>query len=380
MTKKVLITGADGFIAKNLALALRERPEFELLFFRRGDDAAQLGTFVAQCDAVVHLAGVNRTNEESDFTTGNTDLSTRVAAAVSASQRPIVVIYSSSTQAELDNVYGASKRAAELELQTAADRAGFDLYVFRLPNVFGKWARPNYNSAVATFCHNIARDLPITINDPAAPLSLVYIDDVVRTFVAVLDGMAPARDNEGFCVVAPIHRTTVGVVADHIRSFRELRETRLVGRVGSGLVHGLYATYVSSLPPQAFHYPLIAHDDNRGRFVEMLRTPDSGQFSFFTARPGVTRGGHYHHSKTEKFLIIAGRARFAFRHMASNEYYELDVGDEVPEVVDTVPGWTHDITNIGTSDLIVMLWANELFDPEQPDTYACPVVKPEALV
>lgn len=377
MTKRVLITGADGFIAKNLTLVLRERQEFTIIPFCRGDDPKNLEALVAECDAVIHLAGVNRSANEADFLTDNLSLSTQLATAVSTAGRQIPVIYSSSTQALLDNVYGASKRAAEVALQNASLESGFPLYVFRLPNVFGKWARPNYNSAVATFCYNISRDLPITIRDPAAPLSLVYIDDVVQAFVAILEGGLPETDEDGFALVTPVYQTTVGEVANHICSFRAVRETGLIGHVGRGLVHALYATYVSALPPKSFSYPLVFHEDTRGQFVEVLRTPDSGQFSFFTARPGVTRGGHYHHSKTEKFLVVAGRARFAFRNMQTGEYHELETSCAKAEVVDTVPGWTHDITNIGDEDLIVLLWANELFDPEKPDTYPCPVNKPE---
>ena len=245
--------------------------------------------------------------------------------------------------------------------------------MFRLPNVFGKWCRPNYNSAVATFCHNIARDLPIQVHDPAAPLRLVYVDDLMATLLAALDGRVAAPRAGELATTGPIYESTVGEVAECIRGFRAGRQTLQIDRVGTGLMRALYATYVSGLPVEGFAYDLPVHADARGVFVEMLKTPDAGQFSFLTAAPGVTRGGHYHHTKTEKFLVIRGNARFRFRHMLTGETYALDTTGEVPQVVETVPGWTHDITNLGEEDLIVMLWANEIFDRDQPDTVRCPV-------
>ena len=377
MTIRLLITGADGFIAQNLRLALAPRDDVVVTGFGRSDDPSRLEALVRDADAVVHLAGVNRSANEDDFAAGNADLTARLADAVGAvaraDGRAIPVIYSSSTQAALDNVYGRSKRAAEDALRDAGLRDGFPVHLFRLPNVFGKWARAKYNSAVATFCHNIARDLPISINDPAAALTLVYVDDVVATFTGLIDGAAPAIDEAGFATVSPVYRTTVGEVADAIRGFRAMPQTILVDHVGTGLMRALYATYVSYLPPERFNYPLTVHADPRGTFVEMLRTPDCGQFSYFTAHPGVTRGGHYHHSKTEKFLVICGTALFRFRHMLTGETHELTTVGGTAEVVDTVPGWTHDITNIGDGELVVMLWANELFDPARPDTFSCPV-------
>jgi UDP-2-acetamido-2,6-beta-L-arabino-hexul-4-ose reductase len=242
--------------------------------------------------------------------------------------------------------------------------------VFRLPNVFGKLGRPNHNSAVATFCHNIARDLPIEIRDPAAPLLLVYIDDVIGRFIELMYGAAAAEDADGYETIAPQYSTTVGEVASLIHSFRDSRQNLTIESVGTGLVRALYSTYVSYLPPAAFAYAVPQHADQRGAFVEMLKTRDSGQFSYFSAYPGVTRGGHYHHSKTEKFMVVKGRARFKFRHMQTGEAHELITSADKPEIVDTAPGWAHDITNIGDDEMIVILWANEVFDHMHPDTYA----------
>jgi UDP-2-acetamido-2,6-beta-L-arabino-hexul-4-ose reductase len=258
-----------------------------------------------------------------------------------------------------------SKKAAETSLLAFAERSGNPAYVLRLPNVFGKWCRPNYNSAVATFCHNVARGLPIRIDNPAAPLALVYIDDVVAGIVDLLD----AGDGvSGFREIGPVYRTTVGAVADLILRFRDDRAQALIETVGEGLTRALYATYVAALPTDAFSYPLVPHIDPRGAFSEMLKTRNSGQISVFTAHPGVTRGGHYHHTKTEKFLVVKGEARFKFRHMLTGETHEIRTSDAEPTVVETVPGWTHDITNIGDDTLICVLWANEIFDRQRPDT------------
>ena len=247
---------------------------------------------------------------------------------------------------------------------------GSPVHIFRLPNVFGKWARPNYNSAVATFCHNVARDLPIQISDPKAVIRLVYIDDVVRRLIAVMDGSVA---DAPFVSVEPEYQVSVGELAEQLYAFRDSRQTMVTERVGTGLVRALYSTYLSYLPPDRFTYEVPKHGDPRGVFVEMLKTRDSGQFSYFTAHPGITRGGHYHHSKTEKFLVIKGHACFRFRHIVTGEFYELHTSGEQPEIVETVPGWTHDITNVGDDEMIVMLWANEIFDRENPDTYARPV-------
>lgn len=368
---KVLITGSNGFVGKNLIAHLRERKDVEVTCFTRDDDVAQLLSLMSAVDFVFHLAGVNRPETVEEFKVGNTDLTLALCDAIKASGKPTPVLYTSSSQAASDNPYGSSKFAAEQALLELEKSIGAPVYLFRLPNVFGKWARPNYNSAVATFCHNIARDLPIKINDSRARLSLVYIDDVIARFITVMDGEPSTAP---FVEVSPIYDITVGELADQLNAFRVSRNTLISEPVGRGLVRALYSTYVSYLPVESFTYDVPKYGDPRGVFVEMLKTGDSGQFSYFTAHPGVTRGGHYHHTKTEKFLVIKGSACFRFRHIVSGEFYELLTTGETPRIVETVPGWTHDITNVGEEEMIVMLWANEIFDRERPDTYAMPIV------
>lgn len=374
---RVLITGANGFVGRNLQLRLRERPDVQVVCYTREQQARQLADLLHGVDFVFHLAGVNRPQNPKEFTTDNTnltrDLYEAVTTAARSTGRAIPILYTSSTQAAYDNAYGRSKREAEDVLLATGTDPLLPVHVFRLPNVFGKWCRPNYNSAVATFCHNVARDLPIQINDPKAALTLVYIDDVIERFVQLMDGAMPMVEVDGFEVIQPQYDTTVGELARLIRAFRGSRDSLLTERVGTGLVRALYATYVSYLPVEAFAYDLPQHADQRGVFVEMLRTPDCGQFSFFTARTGVTRGGHYHHSKTEKFLVIRGQALFRFRHMQTGQTYELHTSGDRPQIVETVPGWTHDITNVGREEMAVMLWANEIFDRVHPDTYKCPL-------
>lgn len=378
MTKKVLITGADGFVGKNLQLHLAERKDVQVVCFTRTHSLAQLTEQLKEVDFVFHLAGVNRPEDPKEFSVGNTDLTRALCDALSSlaqtTGKRVTVVYTSSTQAANDNPYGLSKRAAEDTLFALSNSPQqVPVHVFRLPNVFGKWCKPNYNSAVATFCHNIARGLPIQVNAPEAPLTLVYIDDVIERFLELLDGADPAVDSSGFATVAPQYTTTVGMLAQQIQSFYDSRATLLTERVGTGLVRALYSTYVSYLPVDQFAYAVTQHADPRGVFVEMLKTPDCGQFSYFTAHPGITRGGHYHHSKTEKFLVIKGQGLFKFRNMHTAETYELLTSGEKAQVVETVPGWTHDITNIGTEEMVVMLWANEIFDRTRPDTFTCPL-------
>jgi UDP-2-acetamido-2,6-beta-L-arabino-hexul-4-ose reductase len=366
---RILVTGANGFIGKNLVVRLNELSNVKVITFLRDDDAALLPKLVSQADAVVHLAGENRPADEAAFAQVNSGLTSALCDVVRqvflSTGRHIPLVLASSTQVERDNPYGRSKLAAETAVQSLANETGNPCMTFRLPGVFGKWCKPSYNSVVATFCHNIARELPIQINDPSASLRLVYVDDVVTAMLTALE--APASG----CVhaeVKPEYTTTLGELAYQIRAFGDCRSTLTTERVGTGFVRALYATYVSHLPNEKFSYQLIQHADPRGVFVEMLKTPDSGQFSYFTAHPGITRGGHYHHTKTEKFLVIKGEGLFRFRHLLTNELVELRTSGDTPQVVDTIPGWTHDITNVGDYEMVVMLWANENFDREKPDT------------
>lgn len=362
---KVLVTGANGFIGKNLVSRLRELPDTHALTYVRGQDDVALREALEQCDAVVHLAGENRPADVQAFADVNTGLTERICKGLRAMGKTIPLILASSAQAELDNPYGRSKLAAEQLVQALANNHGNPVAIFRLPGVFGKWCKPNYNSVVATFCHNKVHDLPVQINDASARVRLVYVDDVVT---ALLGQLAVGWTGVVRPLIEPEYTITLGELSAQIDAFKNCRSTLVTERVGMGLPRALYATYVSYLPFEKFTYSVPAHSDPRGVFVEMLKTPDAGQFSFFTAHPGITRGGHYHHTKTEKFLVIRGHARFGFRHMLTNELHFLETKGEQPEIVETVPGWTHDITNIGTEEMVVMLWANEIFDRANPDT------------
>ena len=367
---RIVITGSDGFIGRNLAVRLSELGYSDVLGITLVSSAEDLRVALCGASFVFHLAGVNRPKDVGEFATGNAGFTEQLCTALEEVGCLAPVAFASSTQAVLDNPYGLSKEAAEDSLLRHAASRGTPVYLFRLTNVFGKWARPNYNSAVATFCHNVAHGLDIAINDPAAPLRLVYIDDVIDAFVGLLGASTTPG---GFVTAGPEYETTVGELARMVRGFAESRVSMQTPRVGSGLIRALYSTYLSYLPPESFVYEVPRHADPRGVFVEMLKTPDCGQFSYFTAPPGVTRGEHYHHSKTEKFLVIKGTAHFGFRHITTGERYELITKGGEARIVETVPGWTHNITNIGDDEMIVMLWANEIFDPKKPDTYAMKV-------
>lgn len=361
----VLVTGANGFIGKNLMAHLRERPGVEIVTFLNGESFSALEQKVATADFIFHLAGINRPQTDAEFGKGNADLTRALCDAVRKCGRQVPIVYSSSIQADRDNAYGVSKRQAEDALRELGTTTTAPVYIYRLPNVFGKWCRPNYNSAVATFCHNIAHGLPVQINDPAAEIQLVYVDDVVADFLRVMDQRTASDQFED---VQPVYRITVGDLAKRLLAFKNSRESLVIEQVGQGLTRALYSTFITYFTPEQFAYPLTKHEDPRGVFVEMLKTQDSGQFSYFTAHPGVTRGGHYHHTKTEKFLVIKGEACFRFRHIDSGETHEHRTSANSPEVVETIPGWSHDITNVGEEEMIVMLWANEIFDRQRPDT------------
>ena len=365
---KILVTGADGFLGKNLTLRLKEQDGVDVQRYVRHDRIEMLMQAVNDCDAVIHLAGENRPQSPEDFELVNVGLTELLCRLIHQTKRKIPVIFSSSTQAGLDNAYGRSKLSAEQALKAFAQQNSNPVAIYRLPGVFGKWCKPNYNSVVATFCHNKAHDLPVQINDASYLVRLVYVDDVVSSFLKTLHTLQSIDTGVLQPDVEPEYSITLGELSAQIDAFKNCRSTLLSERVGTGLVRALYATYVSYLPKDKFVYDLPAYGDERGVFVEMLKTPDAGQFSFFTAHPGITRGGHYHHTKTEKFLVIKGCARFGFRHMLTNESHTIVTSGDNPQIVETVPGWTHDITNIGQDEMVVMLWANEIFDRAHPDT------------
>jgi UDP-2-acetamido-2,6-beta-L-arabino-hexul-4-ose reductase len=362
----VLVTGSNGFIGKNLIVYLNELG-VNIMTYTRENSIQDLPNLIKKSDFIVHLAGENRPVEEKDFDTVNAGLTVSICESVRSIGKKIPILLASSTQAELDNAYGRSKLSAEAIIKELGSDTGSPVYIYRLPGVFGKWCKPNYNSVVATFCHNISHNLPIQVNNPSFELSLVYIDDVVEEFVRIIQGR---QDNKKELSIQPEYKIKLGDLAAQIKLFRKGRDSLISERVGDGLIRKLYSTYVSYLSPEQFVYSIPSYGDERGMFAEMLKTKDSGQFSFFTAKPGVTRGGHYHHSKTEKFLVVQGDARFGFRHIVSNETYEIATSGNKLKIVETVPGWSHDITNIGTEEMVVMLWANEIFDPDNPDTIA----------
>lgn len=361
----ILVTGAQGFIGQNLVTRLHEIEGREVLQFNRANDPATLPFLIAKADVVVHLAGENRPSDPEDFGRVNAGLTKAICDAIAQTGQNVPLIFASSAQAALDNPYGQSKRAAEDTVHELHDKTENSCTIFRLPGVFGKWCRPNYNSVVATFCHNIAHGIDIKISGAATPLQLVYIDDVVDALIAAIDDTAPTFRH---VTVAPKYTTTVGDLATLIRSIDTAHEDMRVDRVGSGLTRALYATYLSYLPQDRVSYKVPKHGDERGNFVEMVKTADSGQVSYFTALPGVTRGEHYHHTKSEKFLVAKGTATFQFRHMTTQETFEITTNWNTPEVVASIPGWAHNVTNIGTDDLVVVLWANEVFDHARADT------------
>lgn len=367
----IAVTGANGFIGRNLVTRLREI-SFGVIPVAHDTNADRLAEILAPADFIVHLAGVNRPSNEQEFVTGNKEMAEHLVAVLERIGGHIPILYSSSIQANLENPYGRSKRDAERAIEAYNYSTAGSAFIFRLPNVFGKWCRPNYNSVVATFCHNISHGLPVTIDDPEKILRLVYIDDVVEQIIDVISN--PSRF-ELYPSIDPVYEIGLGELAAQLERFRDSRTSLIAGEVGTGLLRALYATYLSYLDPVDFAYPLTPHTDPRGTFVEMLRTSGSGQFSYFTAHPGVTRGGHYHHTKTEKFLVLQGRAHFGFRHILTGETFEITTSGKEPKVVETVPGWSHDITNIGDETMIVMLWASELFDREKPDTVAAKVAE-----
>jgi UDP-2-acetamido-2,6-beta-L-arabino-hexul-4-ose reductase len=365
----VAVTGANGFLGSNLVLRLKEEGHDVRPITRQTDDG-QARSDLAEAATIFHLAGVNRPDVESEFVRSNRDYTAWVATAVPEGRGKPLIVYSSSAKALEESAYGASKRASEQVLLDLATSGAAIVSIWRLPNLFGKWSRPNYNSVVATFCHNAARGLPLRVDDRSAALSLLYVDDLIDQWLTLL---AERSAESGFAKPQQVYGTTVGQVADLIEGFAKDRAESLVSDVGTGLSRRLYACYAAALPITDATYPVAAHKDARGQFVEVLKTSASGQFAYFSAHPGVTRGGHYHHSKVEKFVVAHGTGRFRFRHTRTGESYELVSSGNEPHMIEAIPGWAHDVTNIGNDELVVLTWANEQFDPARPDTYPMPL-------
>lgn len=372
---KILVTGSNGFIAKNFIQFLSEKPNVEILKYHHQSSEQELHEMVLAADWIVHLAGVNRPQNEQEFIDGNVGLTEKITQILYTSDKKTPLILSSSIQVEREqiNAYAQSKLDGEQVVYNLYQQHGNPIYICRLANVFGKWSRPNYNSAVATFCYNVVHDLPIEIHDATAVIRLVYVDDVVETFWNIIQ--KEYEPTNVFFHIKPEYQITVGDLAETLKGFKHSRQTLITDEVGTGLKRALYSTYLSFFEPKHFDYTVPKYGDARGVFVEMLKTPTAGQFSYFTAHPGITRGGHYHHSKNEKFLVIKGKALFKFKHIVTGEFYQLETHGDEPRIVETVPGWTHDITNIGDDEMVVMLWANEIFDRDKPDTYAMPLTE-----
>lgn len=368
---KILITGAKGFVGKNLIETLKALKSHALYEYDVDSDLKSLEEFTKDCEFVFHLAGVNRPVNQDDFMKGNFGFTSTLLDCLSSNGNKAPVLITSSTQASLSNPYGESKRAGEDLMFEYGRLHGVKTFVYRLPNVFGKWSRPNYNSAVATFCYNIAHDLPVQVNDRNTQLNLVYIDDVIGEFIQALQGNE-YRDTScmtEFCGVKKIHTVTLGQVVDLLYSFRENRQKLFISDMSDLFAKDLYATYLSFLPEDEFAYSLKMNVDPRGSFTEFIKTADRGQVSVNISHHGITKGNHWHNSKNEKFLVVSGTGVIRFRMVGSDKVIEYFVSGNKLEVVDIPTGYIHNIENLGDSDMVTVMWANEAFDPANPDTF-----------
>lgn len=363
----ILVTGATGFIGKNLVTALQRRDDVVVTTFTRTDERSTLESALLHADSIYHLAGVNRPQTDDQFATGNAELTREIVQFLNLHQRKPLIILPSSIQAVLDNPYGRSKKDAEDAVLQYHHKTGAPVAIYRLPNVFGKWSRPNYNTVVATFCYNIARNLDIAISDPNRELELVYIDDVISAFLCHLD--EKYIPNQQRYSVTRTFRVTLGGLAERIRQLHAIRGSLIIPDLSDDLTKCLHATYLSFLPEDAFAYPIKLNIDNRGWLFELLKSSHFGQIFVSKTLPGITRGDHYHDSKLEKFCVIQGEAIIRFRHILSREILEFPVSDSDIKVVDIPPGYTHSIENVGQSEMICLFWANQIFSPEMPDTY-----------
>lgn len=374
----ILITGARGFMGKNLRSALTGRcgDAHRLMLLDMPHTEEELLAAAAEADFVFHLAGVNRPTDPADFQKGNADFTRQLLTLLKERGKRPPVLLSSSIQAALENPYGQSKLSAEQAVADYGRETGAAVYRYRLPNVFGKWSRPNYNSAVATFCHNVARGLPITVNDPSVTLRLVYIDDVVEEFLRAMEGQ-PHREGE-WCTVQPVHEVNLGHMAELIQSFPALRDSLTAPDQSDPLVKKLYATYLSFLPPEDFSRPTVTHADQRGSFTELLHMGSRGQVSLNVSRPHITKGDHWHQTKHEKFIVLQGEGVIRFRKVGDSTVIAYKVSGENLTVVDIPTGYTHSIENTGDTDMLTLMWANEVFDPAHPDTLRLPVLETPA--
>jgi len=363
---KILVTGARGFIGKNLVCVLKSAGEHHIFEFTSGDSEETLKGYCADCDFVFHLAGVNRPQSVDEFETGNAGLTRKLVSCLAEGSR-CPVVFSSSIQAENDTPYGRSKRKAEDVLRTYSEETGAPVYIYRLPNVFGKWCKPDYNSVIATFCCNITHDLPIHVSDEAKLLRLVYIDDVVKEFLRALDGNV-TRQGE-FCAISEVYVRKLGGVAQMLREFSQCTQNLSIPDQSDTFIKKLYSTYLSYLPASKFSYQLVPHSDARGSFAEFLRTNDRGQLSVNVTRPHAVKGNHWHHTKHEIFLTVSGTGVIRLRRIGESRISEIIVTGNKLEPVLIPPGYTHMLENLGETDLVTIMWANEPFDPERPDTF-----------
>lgn len=364
---KILVTGAKGFIGKNLIAELKNQKYTEILEYDKDTNPFLLEEYCKTADFIFHLAGVNRPENQCEFMEGNFGFTSILLDTLKKFKNNAPILISSSIQAELDNPYGRSKKAGEDLLFQYGKEVGAKILIYRFPNVFGKWCRPNYNSAVATFCHNIAHDLPITVNDPSVVMNLVYIDDVVEELINALNGKENSIGD--FCEVSVVHKFTLGEISNLIYSFKDSREERAIANMADPFVKRMYSTYLSYLPKNKFSYDLKMNVDDRGSFTEFIRTPERGQVSVNISKPGIIKGNHWHHTKNEKFLVVSGTGLVRFRKIDSDEIIEYKVSGEKLQVVDIPTGYTHSIINIGDTDMVTVMWANEAFNPGKPDTY-----------
>ena len=363
---KILVTGSNGFIAKNLIEYLKIDKNIDVYLYNRNQSINILEAYVKEVDFIFHLAGVNRPDDVSEFYEGNSSLTKTIVDFLITDNKKTPILLSSSIQSSEDNDYGKSKLEAEKLLIEYSKVTGAKVYIYKLPNVFGKWSRPNYNSVISTWCHNIANNLEIQVNNRDVELSLVYIDDVVKSFV---DKISHISDSYYF-EIDTIYKKTLGEIESLLYEFKSNRESLVIPKVASGFQRALYATYLSYLPLDDFSYELKGNKDDRGTFYEILKTSDSGQFSLSTTAPNIMRGGHYHHTKNEKFLVVKGMATIELRHLITNEVVSYEVSDKKMEVVEMIPGYTHNIKNTGSEEMVLFVWANESFDHNNPDTYS----------